>query len=64
MLQERRVNKVQLARLAVSDLLALLGLPANEARLDPPGLVVLRVHLGQQVKPGPRGHRGHKDQQA
>ena len=42
--RERRVARVQLARLEVSDLLALLGLPANEVRLDPVGLVVLRVH--------------------
>ena len=42
--RERRVARVQLARLEPPDLLALLGLPANEVRLDPPGLVVLRVH--------------------
>jgi len=41
---ERRVARVQLAQLEVLDLLALLGLPAPGARLDPPGLLVFRVY--------------------
>jgi hypothetical protein len=43
-IRDRRVNRVQLARLEVLDLLALLGLPVSKARLDPLGLVVFRVH--------------------
>ena len=43
---ERRAARVQLARLETPDLLALLGLPGPGVRLDPPGLVVLRVRLG------------------
>ena len=38
--RERRVGQVQLARLEQSDL---LGLPAPQARLGPPGLLVLKV---------------------
>ena len=48
MLQERRVNKVQLARLAVSDLLARLILVV---RLVPVALVSLR-HLKDCRRPG------------
>ena len=47
---ERRVNKVQLARLAVSDLLALLGLAVSEERPELRGRRVRPDHLGQQVR--------------
>jgi hypothetical protein len=51
--QERRVNKVQLARLAVVDLLALLGLPVPPARPELRGKPVRPAHLGPPVSQEP-----------
>lgn len=55
MLQERRVNRVQLARLATSDLLALLGLPVP---LDRPEL------RGRSVRPDHKGQQAHQEKPA
>jgi hypothetical protein len=50
--QDRRVNPVQLARLAVSDLLALLGLPVHPARPELRGKRVRPDHRGRWDRPG------------
>lgn len=47
---ERRANGVQLARLAVPDLLGLLGLPVPKERQELRGRPVRPDHLGQQVR--------------
>jgi hypothetical protein len=65
--QERRVNKVQLARLAVMDLLALLGLPVPQARPELQGKPVRPAHLGPPVSQERRGNQeqqGHLDRKA
>jgi hypothetical protein len=49
--QDRRVNRVQLARLAVPDLLALLGLPLS-ARPELRGRPARPDHQGPPVLPG------------